>query len=302
MRHGSARSSWILVCGLLVAGLIGCQANPGFDFDVTADMRKFTPPEYPGPDYFAGACAALDDVGAGAFMVVVGDLDPPRRVRATLDATLGEDYVWYPVVGNHELDRPEYMPYLREVNAGGKTLPGVVRSGPPGGVETCYSFDHGNAHFVIMNQYYDGQSDTALDGDVSDALYEWLATDLAATDREFVFVFGHEPSVAVPDLTSGRVRHRGDSLDQYPERNHRFWSLLREHGVVAYICGHTHNASVAWINEVWQIDAGHARGVGDPGAPSTFLKFHVRPGHVSCDVYRRADDGVYRHTLTQRLR
>lgn len=302
MRNVSGRSGWVLVWGLALVGLVGCHANPGFDFDVTADMRNCTPPEHPGPDFFSGVCTALRDVGPGAFMVIVGDLDPPRRVRATLDATLGTQYVWYPVVGNHELDRPEYMPYLREANAGGNTLPEVVRAGPPGAVETCYAFDYGNAHFVVLNEYYDGQSDTALDGDVGDALYDWLAADLAANRRELVFVFGHEPSVAVPDLTNGRVRHRGDSLDKYAERNHRFWSLLREHDVVAYVCGHTHNVSLAWINGIWQIDAGHARGRGDPGAPSSFLKFHVRPGGVSCDVYRQADDGTYRHMLTRQLR
>jgi hypothetical protein len=31
--------------------------------------------------------------------------------------------------------------------------------------------------------------------------------------------------------------------------------------VTAYICGHTHNASIAKINGLWQFDAGHARGI-----------------------------------------
>jgi hypothetical protein len=36
--------------------------------------------------------------------------------------------------------------------------------------------------------------------------------------------------------------------------------LLRFH-VTGYICGHTHNTSIAKINDVWQIDVGHARGI-----------------------------------------
>ncbi|MCK4343068.1 MAG: metallophosphoesterase [Phycisphaerae bacterium] len=293
-----------LVTVIVLSGLLGgCASERGFHFDIAADMRNFTPPEYPGPRYFGGVCAALRELGPGAFMVIPGDLDPPQRVRTTLDVTLGPDYVWYPVVGNHELDRPEYMSYLRTINAGGKKLPGIVRAGPPGAVETCYSFDYQHAHFVVINQYFDGRSDAVPGGDISDALYDWLAADLAANRKPFVFVFGHEPSVSLPDLTNGRVRHRGNSLDQYPRHNHRFWTLLRRHEVVAYFCGHSHNTSVAKINGVWQLDTGHARGLGDSGAPSTFLKVYVEPDAVKCRLYRDdAQGGPYKLVYEGRLR
>jgi len=295
----------LALIGLVFGGILAGGCTPprgGFHFDVTADMRGFTPPEHPGPEHFVGVCEAIHALGAGAFMVSPGDLDPPARVRATLDQVLGEEYVWYPVVGNHELDKPEYMAYLRAYNAGGSALPGIVRAGPPGALETCYSFDYENAHFAVLNQYYDGASDSGSDGDVGDALYEWLAADLAANDRPFVFVFGHEPAVSVPDLDNGRVRHRGDSLDKYPANNHRFWTLLRQHGVLAYFCGHTHNLSLAKINGVWQIDCGHARGQGDPGAASTFLKLYVEPQGARCEVYRSdGAGGSYRLAYETRL-
>lgn len=280
---------------------VGCITPRAFHFDVTCDMRAYTPPEYSGPEYFEGVCTALREIGPGAFMIIPGDLDPPDRVRATLDAVLGPAYVMYPVVGNHELDQPEYIQYVREYNPGGNTLPGVVRAGPPGAEETCYSFDHENAHFVVLNQYYDGAGDDATDGDVVPALLDWLAADLADNDQPYVFVAGHEPAVAIPDLDSGRVRHRGKSLDQYEQNNHRFWALLREHNVVAYLCGHSHNASIAKINGVWQIDCGHARGKGDPGAPSTFVKIHVEPERVRCVLYRQAGD-TYQASFEERLR
>ena len=293
----------LLVLGVLSGLSPGCSAPRGFSFDVTADMRFFTLPVYAGSDYFPGVCAALRDLGPGAFMVSPGDIDPPQQVRATLDEILGEDYVWYPVVGNHEGDKPQDMPYLRRYNRGGNALPGIVRCGPPGAVETCYSFDYQNAHFVALNEYYDGTGDMVGDGDVTAPLYEWLAADLEANDKPFVFVFGHEPTVVVPDMDNGRVRHRGGSLDKYPVHNHRFWSLLRRYGVVAYFNGHTHNTSVAKINGVWQIDCGHARGMGDPGAPSTFVKVYVHPDAVYCKVYR--DDGrggQYKLRHSERLR
>ena len=236
-------------------------------------------------------------------MVSPGDLDPPGRVRATIDQILGADYPWYPVVGNHEGDHPKHIAYLRDYNRGGDALPGVVRCGPPGAVETCYAFDHENAHFVVINQYYDGERDMIGDGDVSDALYEWLERDLVENDKPLVFVFGHEPSVVVPDMDNGRVRHRGSSLDKYVENNHRFWTLLCRHGVVAYFCGHSHNASVCKINGVWQIDCGHARGLGDPGARSSFFKLSVGADGVRCEVYRSdGQGGPYRLTFAEKLR
>jgi hypothetical protein len=298
---------WMVAAFALAAAVLGCAGTPGangFSFAVTADMRGCTPPEMTGPDSFVGVCEAIRDVGPGAFMVTPGDFDPPGRVRAVIDDVLGPDYVWYPVVGNHELDDPASMVWVRQYNAGGDTLPRIVRAGPPNAVETCYSFDYANAHFVAINEYYDGTTDDNKGGDVSDPLYEWLAADLAANDKPIVFVMGHEPHIAVPDMDNGRVRHRGGSLDKDPERNHRFWTLLRRRNVTAYLCGHTHGTSIAKVNGVWQLDAGHARGAGDKGAESAFLMVHVAPdGIVRCNVYRSTNNTTpYRRTYTERLR
>jgi hypothetical protein len=94
-----------------------------------------------------------------------------------------------------------------------------------------------------------------------------------------------------------------DSLNQF---NHvanrdRFWDLLVAEGVTAYICGHTHNYSAVRIDEngviggdgVWQIDAGHARGVGDIGAPSTFVRITVDGGYVTYQTYRTMNPANY---------
>ncbi|UCG17058.1 MAG: metallophosphoesterase [Phycisphaerales bacterium] len=277
---------------MLVLVLAGCGRPPGFSFDVTCDVRAYTPPAHPGNQYFLGACEAIRDLGPGAFMISAGDMEPPDRVRAALDGVFGPDYAWYNAVGNHEGDKPEYMSYMREYNRNGTALPRIVRPGPPGAVETCYSFDYQDVHFVAVNQYYDGTNDMAPGGGtVSDSLYEWLANDLAATDKRRIFVFGHEPAFVLADMDNGRVRHLQKSLDKHPDRRHRFWSLLRKHGVTAFICGHDHNASVANIHGVWQIDAGHARGKGDPGALSTFVKIYVTPPAARCEVYRADENG-----------
>ena len=293
---------------LLVLGFAGCasvktvHSNSGdktFSFIVTADMREFAGPEYQTSEYFLGAVEAIKSVGEGAFMVSPGDIDPPQYVEGTLKRILGENYPWYPVVGNHESETPEDMVWLREWGAG--DIPNLVRRGPVNAVETSYSFDYGNTHFAVINQYFDGTSDTGTDGDVTDPMYEWLQTDLEENDKPVVFVVGHEPIVSIPDADNGRLRHKGDNLDAHPENSHRFQELLRKHDVTAYLCGHTHDYSAANINGIWQIDAGHSRGKGDTGAPSTFLKITVEGESSRVVVYRDdSNGGKYElaHTLS----
>ena len=290
------RKTFLLPLFLAVLTLAGC--GPGIEYDsspfelpagtvavsfaVTADMREYT-----GPDirYFRGACERIATGGPGEFMISPGDIDPPDAVYNDIRTYIGSDYVWYPVVGNHEAETPEDMTWLRAFNPGGDSLLNVVNTGPLNGVETSFSFDYGDSHFTVINEYYDEEGDTATVGDVPDALYNWLDADLDANTKPIVFVIGHEPAYPQPDAESGRARHMDDSLNQFETNRDRFWQLLVANGVTAYICGHTHNYSAVKINAagaidgpdpgVWQIDVGHARGYGDTGARSTFVMFYV---------------------------
>jgi hypothetical protein len=268
-----------------------------FSFVVTADMRNFAGPgQYDTSQYFRGAVEAISRTGTTAFMVSTGDLDPPANVEWSVRQYLGQDYLWYPVVGNHEISPTDYMPYLRAYNydLNGSAPPNIVRSGPAGCPETTFSFDYQNAHFVVLNEYCDTAGDDATDGDIPDVLYNWLVDDLNATSQPHIFVFGHEPAYPQPDADNGRLRHQDDSLNAHPINRDRFWRLLADQGVVAYICGHTHNYSAVNIDGVWQLDAGHARGLGDPGAPSTFIKVRVNGEAITFDAFRDdANGGSY---------
>lgn len=252
----------LIVCAVLAGAPPAISAEKSGDdlvFIVAADMRNFAA-DGEWSKNFSGACEAAKAVGAGSFMISPGDLDvdPPSAVRAMVDEVLGEDYPWYPVLGNHDPESPSTMRYLRDFSM---TLPNVVNRGPQGCEATTFSFDWGNTHFVVLNQYFDGVSDWGLEGDMVPELLEWLAADLAATTKKHVFVFGHEPLIPMPDMDNGRIRHQGDSLDEDPESAFAFHQLMVQHGVDAYVCGHTHNTSYAKINGLWQIDAGHARGL-----------------------------------------
>jgi hypothetical protein len=272
-------------------------SNDQFTFVVTADMREYSGSgQYDIPQHFRGVSEAINALGSGVFMVSPGDIDPPADVEWTLRQYIGPNYIWYPVAGNHETETPADMEWLRsyEYDPNGPSPPNIVNVGPPGCQETTYSLDYGNSHFVVLNEYYDGTSDTGTDGDVVDALYNWLVDDLNATDQTHVFVFGHEPAYPQPDADNGRERHLSDSLNQHEANRDRFWNLLMDKGVVAYICGHTHNYSAVQIDGVWQLDAGHSRGMGDTGARSTFILIHVSGGVVTFETYRDdASGGPY---------
>jgi hypothetical protein len=146
---------------------------------------------------------------------------------------------------------------------------------------------------VVLNEYCDETGDSNPGGTVSDHLYNWLVNDLQATTQRHIFVFGHEPAFPQPDADNGRTRHIGDCLDADPVNRDRFWSLLRDRGVVAYFCGHTHNYSAYFRDGVWQMDVGHARGAGDTGSAGTFLMIHVDSETVTFNAYRDEHDGVY---------
>jgi len=257
----SRTRTFVAVFVILLAAIPVVAKDAGDDlvFVIAADMRNFAA-DGEWSKNFSGACEAVKKVGAGSFMISPGDLDvrPPSAVREMIDKVIGEDYPWYPVLGNHDPESPSSMEYLREYST---TLPNVVNRGPKGCEETTFSFDYGDAHFVVLNQYFDGVRDWGLKGEVVSELLEWLEADLTATTKKHIFVFGHEPLMPMPDMDNGRIRHQGDSLDENPENAFALHQLLVKHGVDAYVCGHTHNTSYAKINGLWQLDAGHARGL-----------------------------------------
>ncbi|MEI8289151.1 MAG: metallophosphoesterase [Verrucomicrobiota bacterium] len=284
----------VFVLLALVTGKAAAQTNaPGANtlaFIAAGDMRKFVSDAPAGKRYFDGLCEAASRIGGGAFMISPGDCDPPAPIRVAIDRYLGTNYIWYPVIGNHDADSPADMDWMRHWADAG--IPHLIRRGPPGAELTTFSYDFGNSHFIVFNEYYDGKSDAAGKGDIPDAASAWLETDLAATRQSLIWVIGHKPIKSLPDMDSGRERHNGDSISSNPAHFDRFIQLLTKYHVRAYICGHTHNCSVAKVHGVWQTDSGHARGAGDTGSPSTFLKFRIADASAWVDIYRSDKNGV----------
>jgi len=245
-------------------------AGPSFRFTATADSRSER------TNFRNVLSQIMAQVGdEGVFHISCGDIDPLQDNYDDLVNQFGHDIVWFPVVGNHEAETPEDMSWIR---AHYSSLPWIVNPGPTGCENTSYSFDCLNAHFIVINEYYDGHNDTGTDGDVVDVLYDWLAADLAATTKPAIFVFGHEPAYPFN-------RHVGDSLDEHQANRDRFWNLLEE-PVIAYLCGHSHYYTKYRHEDqgVWQIDLGNAGNTD--GDLLSFLDVTIDESQVRFDIWR----------------
>jgi len=276
---------------------------PKFSFVVTSDMSYTGAPEYIDyPHFFAALLGYVKIFGPGEFMVSTGDVLPAADTRWSIDQVLGEDYVWFPLPGNHDFGAADFdflQNYSYDPN--GADEPNVVRWGPEPCPRTTYSFDYQNTHFVMLNVYCNEEAPWGIDGSISDTIYDWLSADLAGTKKENIFVFGHEPAFPQPDDQTGIMNHLHESLDQYPEARDRFWALLADHNVVAYIHGHTHNYSAVKINGVWEIDAGHAAGTRYLPSPGTFLIITVEGENIFMKTYRGEEAPGYGYLLREDL-
>jgi hypothetical protein len=264
-----------------------------YRFTVTADCRD-------GDDWPDVLQAISDEVGnEGVFHISPGDIDPVQNVWNELTSEFGSDVIWYPVVGNHEAETESDMEWIRGDlddaddygHYGDKLLelrfpdPRIVKAGPTKGVGTIYSFEYQNAHFIVLNEYYDGKrDDSEEDGQIHDPMYNWLVDDLSANRKPLVFVFGHEP--AYP-----KHRHERDPEEpNWPQ----FWELLNDRKVATYFCGHTHYYSrckvggggLGWEPFTWQADAGNA---GQNSHGYTFLDVTVTDKDVQFDAWRKDD-------------
>ena len=123
-----------------------------FHFTVTADPRG-------QHAAFGSTLQAINDLvgGPGAFHVSPGDIDGtiPEN-RAVIDAYFGPGALWYPGAGNHETETPADMAWLRNEYHNGNGLRTPLKEftnqdGPSSSRETTYTWDYGNAHFIVLD-------------------------------------------------------------------------------------------------------------------------------------------------------
>jgi len=218
------------------------------------------------------------------FLMFIGDMvegsdDHPDTTLAELiywkkimsPVYNNSNMVWpyiYPVIGNHEARHPNDEDNFRSV------FNNVIMNGPSDEKGLTYSFDYMNVHFVCVDteRWYYGDPDDLSD-DRRDWHYvkhlDWLENDLQkANERNvnYIFIFGHDVPFPIgghlhdgfPNL-GRRFNPPVDSLKQWHiDQRDKFWQILVDNKVTAYICGHEHIYGRQSVDGVYQIVAGGA--------------------------------------------
>ena len=147
------------------------------------------------------------------------DVALASQMNGWLSIMRGLDCPWYYTPGNHE---------IQSATAQENVLRKKVKQSPDGPVSDTgfvFSFNHQNAHFVVLNSdHY---------GDLHRVQTDWMAADLAKNTKTHAFVMAHDPAYPAGP-------HKGSSLDKYPAERDDFWKKMEAGRVGMYFCGHEH--------------------------------------------------------------
>ena len=156
------------------------------------------------------------------LVVHTGDMIYPEASYDGLETKFFQIYkdllksTWFaPTMGNHDVTYNN-----------GKSFTDVFVN-PPNGTsqnELYYSFDYGNAHFVVLNNYFSMNT-------VGSVQYNWLAADLAASTQFWKFVFFHVPAYA----SNSSQQPRDDA-----KTVQNLVPLFEQYGVDMVFSGHWH--------------------------------------------------------------
>ncbi len=105
--------------------------------------------------------------------------------------------------------------------------------GSASGTEAYYSFDRGNAHFIVLNSFQVSRS-------ASGPMAVWLQADLAATDKQWVIAFWHHPP-----YTKGT--HNSDTESELIDMRQNLLPILEAGGVDLVLTGHSHNYERSYL-------------------------------------------------------
>ncbi|MBP7148345.1 MAG: DNRLRE domain-containing protein [Acidobacteria bacterium] len=142
-----------------------------------------------------------------------------------------------PAMGNHD----SYSTSCSEAPAGcsGPFFSTFVRptSGEMGGVASntnaYFSWDYGNAHFIVLNGTNVSRSSTG-------PMATWLRADLAATTQQWVIVYFHQTP-----YTKGT--HDSDTEGDLVEIRQNILPILEEYGVDLVLNGHSHGYERSYL-------------------------------------------------------
>ena len=170
--------------------------------------------------------------------------------------------ITFEVMGNHDhqggnLSDSQWRNYFN-----------VPTNGPTGYQKLTYSFNYGNAHFVVLDSEHPFH-------EVDQTQQAWLDADLTNNKLPNVFVFWHEPAWPM-------AYKKKQSLDLHSGLRNSLWSIIDRHNVTAVFNGHEHIFSIAKVdqsifpkatNSIYQIVSGH---VDAPIKPNPTISPHAQ--------------------------
>ena len=255
-------------------------------FMVVADFHHYSPSgDLTGDLLYEMAQAAI---GEGVdFVFFPGDLiirpfSTPeeeesflRDWRTVLSTLAYNDIRVYACRGNNDIGSREAWDALF---SGQWAFP---RNGPETEKNITYAIGYDNLLFIALDQYEDARKINQ----------EWLDGVLDTTNRELIFVAGHEPAF--------KLFHAG--MGASPGERNLFWESLEDAGVKAFFCGHDHFYDHAVIdngdghpeNDVHQVIVGTGGGSfhadaeydGDNGRWTPVRLFHEQEhGYVLVEI------------------
>lgn len=159
---------------------------------------------------------------------------------------------WYYCPGNHEIQTSTVQENVLRAKVVQPT------NGPASDQEMVYSFNHQNAHFVVLNSYHYGQNHHLP--------LDWLAADLAKNTLPHVFVMVHDPAYPVGS-------HKGSSLDVYPTERDDYWNKMTAGHVSMVFNGHEHLYSRTKHGSIYQVINGSCGAPLTTGYTGTIAKY-----------------------------
>lgn len=242
-----------------VVAFVG-DAKPALGYDINLLIEDFNSIIPQSPNGRVDAIVMLGDMNH----IAVGSTNTDKAYSMSTAKNISAFYV----VGNHELENKDDLPAIKSKFNSYAYSP---NPGPNGSSDTTYSFDVGDMHIIVLNQYWDGNSNGVCNwsvpggginaddscfkyssGDgayIPDALYNWIENDLNKNTKSWVIVTGHEPLYPWG-------RHVGDSLDHDKVNRDKLEQLFISKNVTAFVGGHTHASGIKIVDNIFHSNVG----------------------------------------------
>jgi hypothetical protein len=231
--------------------------------------------------YFQSTCDEVNSLlgSAGDFLITTGDMSDawpdsvdssgktnPEDFRKVIDAKFGSDFRWVTAVGNHDISalNGDGIQWIRDEWYGNnpndqnrETTSDYAYPGPLGSSTTQYYFFHKGIMFIVMNWYWDGTTDINADqgsysetysgGIIVDAQLSWLRDLFAQYPSYSKIIVGHGNAFSFAQRHDDYTGLAGSNKDN----RDRFWRLIEENNVLAYLHGHTHERRIDYIDNTY---------------------------------------------------